>query len=184
MLEKIKDKYIKLKKKTEKKGMNTLEFMFIMLIFMLMLGFFFDMFIILNQHYVAEREASIITRQIAMQGGVEVHEPSNYNRFGQDYATSLNIHQRVNNRLDGVNIENYTLYINRHSNDTEDSWMELTPGTILPIPYQENFEFVLEYEYEWLVMGQFLDIPGLGDARTRKVQRSAVSELGGGSVDE
>ena len=178
MLNKIKLKYYKLIDKRKKSGMNVLEFLVIVLIFMLMFAFFFDSFVILNQHNVATREANIVTRQIAMQGGVGNYEPAGYNRFGQDYETSFKIHQRVKNRLEGVNVENYKMYIERHGDDPLTAGhTEITTGSSIPIPYQESFEFVLQYEYKWGVLGQF--IPGLDKARTRTINRSGVSELGG-----
>lgn len=163
--------------KFKKAGISSLEMIAVFMMFMLMLGFFFDTFTLLNQHYVASREANIITRQIATQGGVNTMQPYSHSRFGQEFQTSLAINRRVNERMRGVGVDDYSLYLNRNVEGMHSGWMELTPAARLPIPYQENFEFILEYEYEWQLMGQM--VPGMGGTRTRRIQRSAVSEIGG-----
>lgn len=167
----------RLKGKPRKAGISSLEMIAVFMMFMLMLGFFFDTFTLLNQHYVASREANIVTRQIAIQGGVGTRQPFSHVRYGQSYETSLSIHRRVRNRMRGVGVDDYSIYLNPNEEGVHTGWIEIRPSSTIPIPYQENFEFLLEYEYEWQMMGQM--IPGMGGTRTRRIQRSAVSEIGG-----
>lgn len=171
VLNKIKKRY----NKKDKKGLGAIEFVVIMTIFIMILGFFIDAFIILNQHYVASREVNIVTRQIAMQGGVNTSEPTGYNRFGQDYGTGVVIHKRLNKRLGGVDIDGYRVLINPQYQ--HGGWQELTTASQIELDYQENFELTLQYKYEWFITGQL--IPGVGGERTRTLIRSSVSELGG-----
>lgn len=175
-MKKIKKRLHELKTKKQKKGMNSLEFVFALIVVILALGFFFDTFTILNQHYVASREANIITRQISIQGGVGIQQPTSFNDFGVDYATSGDINYRINEHLKGVGVDKHTMYVRPTDPDIETAWTELSPAAVLNIPYQENFEFLLEYEYEWVVMGQM--VPGMKGPRTRTIERSAVSEVG------
>lgn len=161
--------------KKSKSGLSSLEMIAVFMVFMLMLGFFFDTFNVLNQHYVASREANIITRQIAVQGGVGTSEPAHLTRMGQQYQTSLAINHRARERLSGMGVDSFDLYLKPNEEGMETGWYELTPSAVVSIPYQENFEFMLEYEYEWTLMGQM--IPGMGGSRTRTIQRSAVSEI-------
>ena len=162
-----------------KKGMGTIEFIVVMTIFIGIFGFFIDSFYILNQHYVASREVNIVTRQVAMQGGVMTSPPEGYNRFGQDYATGVSIHKRVSKRMAGVGAEDYRIMISPHDeNGASLGWQELNSASNIPLPYQENFELALSYKYKWNIMSQI--IPGMDGERTTTLVRSGVSELGGG----
>lgn len=161
-----------------KRGVTSLEMIAIFVIFMSMFGFFLDMFTMLNQHYVVAREVNVVTRQLAVQGGVSPRAPAdNFNRFAKTYGTGQDIHLRLRENLGGVGITNYHVYIKPQTGSATVNGVELKPATTLAIPYQDNFELQLTYDYEWKLMGQL--IPGMGGTRTRTVQRSAVSETGG-----
>lgn len=173
---KIKNK-LKLSELEEKEGINTLEMIAVVLIFVIMLGFFFDTFVILNKQYVASKEMNVATRQIAMQGGIEPVVPDKYNRFGQDYASSPKFIHTIKQNLAGVNITEFEMGVRPDKVGQMGSYREITPGTSAKIEYGDKFTLRLDYQYEWNVMGGI--VPGLKGSKTRTIMRSAVSELGG-----
>ena len=175
----------KMKELQSKRGFNTLEMIAIVIIFLTMFGFFLDTFNILNQHYVASREANIVTRQLAVQGGVTHNKPYNYDRYGQKYVTVSQLQQRVLNNLDGVGTEpNAKLYVTAYGpNRAVVKSASISTGDIIQMEYQQPFTLQLSYEYKWQIMGQM--IPGMGGVRTRHIERSSVSETaltGGGEI--
>lgn len=176
MHDKIKEKITQIKN-NGKSGVNTLEMIAIALIFMVMFGFFFDTFIILNKQYVASKEMNVATRQIAMQGGLEPVIPEDYNRFGQDYASSPAFFSTITNNLAGVDIVEFEMGLRPDLIGQRGAFYQVTPSTSARIEYGDKFTLRLDYKYKWHVMGGI--VPGLKGDKTRTIERSAVSELGG-----
>lgn len=169
---------LKLKgKKHDKSGAVSIEMVAVFLIFMMMLGFFFDTFTILNKQYVASKQANILSRQIAVQGGVYDRQPQDYERFGQDFVVTGELIAGTRQKLGGVGIEDFELGVHVPKRYAEGAYLQLQPNNGVKLAYGERFEFKLDFKYEWQVMGQM--IPGMGGEKTRTIIRSAVSEYGG-----
>lgn len=161
----------------DKKGITTLEMILIVMMFVFMLGFFLDSFMILNKQLVATKEANMITRQIAVQGGVSPRVPDGYNRFGQNYMNSAQIIKNVDSRLGGVGIDDYKVAIKNKTANNSNEFTLITEKSNVPIEYKDNFEVRMDYQYEWFILGQM--VPGMSGENTRTIVRSGVSELGG-----
>lgn len=163
-------------KERKKAGVNTLEMIVIVLIFILMFGFFLDVFFVLNQHYVASKEANVITRQLAVQGGTTHFTPHYTMYSGDTYITVPNFYHRVNSRIEGVGAEvNPRIYVTSYEeNGAIGSSSALHDGNEIYMTYQQPFTVQLSYDYKWQIMGQM--IPGMGGTRTRNIRRSSVSE--------
>lgn len=168
---------IKERKVNQKAGVNSLEMVAVFVIFMIMFGFFFDTFIILNKQYVATKEMNVATRQIAMQGGLEPVAPEKYNRFGQEYASSNRFMSTVTRNLNGIGIEEFEIGIRPDTVAQIGNYRIITPSTSAKVEYGDRFSLRLDYEYTWPVMSKI--VPGLNGIKIRTIERSAVSELGG-----
>lgn len=161
-----------LKKKKSKKGVSTLEYIGYILIFVLMFGFFLDIFQITLQHVEATRAAQTITRQVSVQGGFS-HTPEGndiYNTY-----TSGELYNATSRRLNARRVEPNSVVIGVREirDEVPGVWHEVGLDE-LSIDYHVPFEVLVEYEYEWRVSSYW--VPGLSGPRTRTVSQSGVSE--------
>lgn len=163
--------------KNRKKGSSAIEFVVGLLIFVLLMGFFVDMFLITNKQYTVAKQANVITRQLSVQGGVQQAMPPGYSGTNETYVNSRELYYNIRATLDGAGIETEEYSVTLTSYDENGSIKEkipLSPSTSFLVDYQDRFDIRIDYSYEWTITGQL--VPGMGNERQSNQVRSSVSE--------
>lgn len=165
-------------KMKSKKGSSVLEFVFGLLTFVMLFSFAVDIIMITQKQYTVSQTANQLVRQISVQGGVKPSAPSGYPGGNRAYMDSREMNTLLKQKLNGLGI-------------TDDEWSmkvegfdrsgypiassQLSNATNLEVDYQDVFEFEIEYEYEWNIMGQI--VPAMNGKNTAVQRRSATSEF-------
>lgn len=163
-------------KRNPKKGANAIEVIIGMLIFMLLFGFFFDMFNITTKQFSVDRQIGIVSRTIAVQGGVKRSAPSGYSA-NETYLTATQLHGHIGAVMRDINVlpGEYSVRLTRYNaNNQPVSTRTLTATTEFEVDYEQRFEVEIQYSFKWKLMGQL--VPGMGGTRTATRKRSNVSE--------
>lgn len=168
--------WIKKRMENPKKGAHAIEVIIGMLIFILLFGFFFDMFYITNKQFTVDRQIGILSRTIAVQGGVKRSAPTGYSD-NEAYMTSAEMSAHIQRVMRDIDIEpdEYHVMVTRYNEHNQPVDMRaLNAATQFEVDYEQRFELYISYNYKWTLMGQL--VPGMGGTREAVRRRSNVSE--------
>ena len=162
------------KKRKEKRGSAVIEFVFGLLIFVLLFAFTVDMFNVIRKQHVVNSYASSISRTISTQGGIARTAP--VNNTGR-YMSSTAIYQKVTKDLDETaKIKDFEIVLSGYNtNNALQSKVTLTPNTDFRIDYGLRYQVEIEYDYKWTISSQI--VPGLDRTFSKTITKNGVSEF-------
>lgn len=165
-------------KSKSKKGASVLEFAMGLLIFVLLFAFAVDIIMITTKQHTVSQTANQIARQIAIQGGVKQSAPTGYPGGDKAYMDSkeMVVYLQEEFKDAGIAPTEWKLELEGFSPSGHPVGVRsLTNGTNFEVDYQNLFEFEIEYQYKWNIIGQI--IPPMGKMSTSVQKRSAISEF-------
>lgn len=161
-----------------KKGSSVLEFVMGLMIFVMLAGFVVDLVIIANKQFTVSQAANQLVRQISVQGGVKPSAPGGYPGGELAYMDAREMNQFLLEEFNGTGLKgsDWSMALKGFSpNGQAVSTNTLNSRTNFEVDYRNLFEFEIEYDYNWTIMGQL--VPLLKDKTTVVQKRSAVSEF-------
>ena len=158
-------------------GSSTLDLVIGFLIFIILFSFLFDFFFIAYKQHQVSRLVGDITREIAIQSGLQDKTPSNYPGGDKNYITVDEAYDTINSYMTNLGITDYNVGItmkNRNSNSSFPVNITLKKGISgYNTDYRGQISVTITYTYKWGIWRSFF--PGVKDG-TRTVTRIGYGE--------
>lgn len=169
----------KIKRLNNKKGSAMIEYTIGLLLLVTLVCFLFDVIIIAQKQYIVSQQANLLTRELAVQGGVLTTVPQGFHGNDINYIRSSEMYTAVKNNLEkagisttkgewSVNIITYTKSGAIASNNNLSSSSNIKADYGIPIDVTINFK------YNWTLFSQIM--PGLSQI-SANTSRHSVSEF-------
>lgn len=165
-------------KNNNKKGSSAIEFVFGLLVFVILVGFTSDIVVITNKQYVVSQTANEIVRQMSLQGGIKRTTPVGFPGGTGAYTSSAELKKLLDSRFadEGIKVEEWNLELTEYdASGYLVSKKTLSNTTNFEIDYRNNFDIKITYNYHWGLLGNI--VPTMSKDRTVEQKRSAVSEF-------
>lgn len=172
MINKIKSKL------KNREGSSVIEFAIGLLLFVLLTAFVVDMLFVGNKRFLVAREATEISRMMAVQGGVKSITPVGYPGGNKTYTTSRELLKNIDTAMTNAGVkEGWSVTLTKYNKQGQIIKQGyLTEKTNLEVDYMESMDVEIHATYKWLLMSQF-DFVGLKEEADVGAKRHSVSEF-------
>ena len=154
MIKAMKRKYLK-----NTKGMSTVEFVISFFVFILLFSFIFDLFFIAYRQYAISNEANKLIRVISMQNGALPTVPDNYPGGADNYLTTNEIYQRLDDKFKILGATDYSVKIKAEDESlpSGERVIVLPNATGIKTDYRNYIKIEIDYEYKWGLWSQLIN---------------------------
>lgn len=169
ILNKIKNKI------NNKKGSGLLEFAICLLIFILVFGFIFDLFLIsVKQHYIT-KETNRLVRVIGQQGGIEKVPPAG-SANNREYYNANEFYNDLNSYMLDRGIVSWDgeIKVQDRTSKVESIYQLGADDIGIKANYRDKITLKVNYKYKWGIWSNFIPGEQIGE---RTVERVSFCEL-------
>lgn len=158
----------------DKSGAGAIEQTIILLIFVMLFCFVYDIILVAYKQYAISEAANTITRVIAVQGGVLSQKPVGYqDATGKTYKTRKQVVDSLSEYLLGMDANLKALEITNTRTNKKVDLMD--NNSAIKIDYKDKFHIYIEYTYSWDLTQNI--VPSLAKDAKAVVERYSVGEF-------
>lgn len=159
----------------ECKGISSIDYIISFLVFILLVSFVFDMFLIGYKQYQVSRVATTLVRDMAKQSGLKSTVPYNFPGADNNYMTTNEAYNYISTEMKNMGIDTWNTQVTMTNRSDKKSY-SFTLANNYPgynTDYRGEISITINYDYKWGLWSQLA--PGItGGSRT--VTRTGFGE--------